>query len=322
MGKKSIEDRFSIELDAYINGIEGISESKSEEYNELLELGKTLVDKDFSENSNKEAVFNKVFKYDNKYKGGDYMKKSNKSRRFATIAASLALTCMVGISLLQTSFAQEIVVKVIRTISLGHITAVQTTPSKTKAIPISDELKGKIFDEEGKPVETISDENMGKLYTADGEKIYQIKNGKIITEPEKEKIDNENKLEVKDSSKLNNYVCFNVILPSYLPEGYEFDRAVFYKDEKGAVSDKYISLQFVNKETGKDIFIQQRFADEETAYQMGTDGEIEEVKINGIDALILDGRNMHWEDNDVLYILLGRGEISKDELIKIAESIK
>lgn len=76
MGKTRIEDRFSIDIDAYLNGIERLNKPQSEEYNELLELGKTLADKDFSKYSNKQVVFNKTLENINKYKGEGIVKKS------------------------------------------------------------------------------------------------------------------------------------------------------------------------------------------------------------------------------------------------------
>ena len=39
MSKKSIEDRFSIDMDAYLNGVDRQNKSESEEYKELLEMG-------------------------------------------------------------------------------------------------------------------------------------------------------------------------------------------------------------------------------------------------------------------------------------------
>ena len=68
--------------------------------------------------------------------------------------------------------------------------------------------------------------------------------------------------------------------------------------------------------------MQKRFPDETTKYVSGTDGEIEEIKINGIKAIISDGRSIDWEIKDAIYSLSGRGKITKSELIKIAESIK
>ncbi|KGK88540.1 DUF4367 domain-containing protein [Clostridium sp. HMP27] len=317
MNKKGIEDKFSIDIDAYFNGIENVNESNVEEYNELLEIGKALANKDFSENSNKQSVFNKTVGNISEDKGENVMKKSNKLKKVVIAAASFVIVCGV---FSQTSFAKDLAEKVIKKISLGHITAVQTEPSEVKEVAVPDNLKGKIFDKNKKPL-TVVTRDTGKIYTAAGEEIESCVDGKIITVAEAKKMD-ENNLIVKDASSLNKYTCFNVKLPSYLPKDYKFDRAEFYKGEKGDISKKYIDLFFTNEKTGKFIYMQQRFADEETKYATGTDGKMEKVKVNGVDAVIIDDRYIDWEANGVLYSLSGRGEFTKDELIKIAESIK
>lgn len=321
MSKISREDQFSNEIDDYLDGIDISHKSGYEENHELLELGMNLASKDFSKDSNKEAVLKKIQKNMNVNKGDSIMKKANKFRRIAVIAASLAIVCTV---MMQTTFAQDFIVKIKNSISLGHITAIQVEQPQQESYPVPDKLKGKLFDKEGKPIEEFTEENQGAMYTADGEKIVDwTEEYEIITEAQKEKMDKEKYLEVKNSNDLNKYTCFNVILPSYLPDGYKFDKAKFYKDEKGTVSNsKYVDLYFANETTGKEIFMQQRFADEETGYEFSTDGEIEKVKVNEVDAVICDGKSINWEANGVLYGLMGKGELSKDELIKIAESIK
>lgn len=318
MNKKSIENKFSTDIDAYINGIRNVNESSNEEYNELLELGKALGGKDFSKNSNKEVVFNKTLKRINEHKGDSAMKKSNKFKKAAIAAASFVIVCGI---FSQTSFAKDLAEKVINKISLGHITVEQS--ERPSAMVIPDNLKGKVFDKNGN-VLTVVTKDTEKVYTKSGEQIADIANGKIVTVSEakaEDEKDKENKLVVKDAGNLNKYTCFNVKLPSYLPKGYKFDRAEFYKDE-GSVNKKYIDLFFTNEKTGKYIYMQQRFADEETKYATGTDGKVEKVKINGVDAVISDNRSIDWEANGVLYGLSGRGEFGKDELMKIAESIK
>jgi hypothetical protein len=324
MSKKSIEDRFSIEIDAYFNGIERQDKLKSEEYNELLELGKILADKDFSENSNKEKVFNKTLENINKYRGEDTMKKTRKVKNPIIKVASFALVCILGFSIMQTSFAQEAVGKVLKTISLGHITIFEDEIIEKETIPVPEQFKGKVFDKDGNPLEVFLIDEPEKIYTADGEEIdyFDPETGEIITAGEAEKMIEGQNLIVKEPNKLNDYTCFNVILPSYLPEGYQFDKAEFYKGEDEVVENsKYISLFFTNEKTGKFIYMQQRFADEETGYEAGG-SKVEEIKINGVDAVIYDDRNIDWEVNGVIYGISGRGEITKDELIKIAESIK
>ena len=324
MSRKSIENRFSTDIDKYINGIEEEEKiMESEEYYELLELGKSLINKDFSKNSNKKEVFDNTIKNINEYREEVIMKNLRKSKHFIGKVASFALICGLGFSIMQTSFAQEVVGKIVKTISLGHITVYEDEFVEMESYPIPDKLKGKIFDKDGNPLEVFS-RDMEKIYTADGIEISHIDGatGEIITVVEEQKKRQEENLIVEDSSKLNDYTCFNVILPTYLPEGYKFDRAEFYKDENGIVENsKYIGLFFTNEETGKYIYMQQRFADEETAYATGGD-KIEKIEINGVDAVIYSDRNIDWEMRGIIYALSGRGEVTKDELIKIAESIK
>lgn len=319
MSKKNIEDRFSIDIDAYLNGVDRQDKSQSEEYKELLEIGKLLANNDFSENSNKEEVYDRTLKNISKYEGENNMKKSRK----ITKVASIALVCVLGFSIMQTASAQEFIGKVLKNISLGHITISEEEPLEVESFPVPEEFKGRIFDRAGNPVEELSTK-LEKLYTVDGEEIaeFDLETGDIITVAEWNRTRKEEILVVKDSSKLNNYTCFDVILPSYLPEGYKFDRAEFYKDDNGVVEDiKYIDIYFTNDKTGKYIYMQQRFADEETAYATGRD-RVEEIKINGVDAVIYDDRNIDWEANGVIYGISAKGEVTKDELIKIAESIK
>lgn len=318
MSKKSGKNSFSNGPNDYFNGIE------TEESEEFSEIVKALENKDFSEISNKEEAFNRTLKNIKKYKGEDNMKKSNQFKHPITKVASLALIGVLSITLMQTSFAQDVVGRVLKTISLGHIVVYEDEFVEMDSYPVPDKLNGKLFDKDGNLIKEFTKVNFGNLYTADGEKIAEIdsETGEIITVSELEKQSKEQILVVKDPNELNNYTCFDVILPSYLPEGYKFEKAEFYKDENGIVENsKYINLCFTNEKTGKYIYASQRFADEETAYSTGGTN-IEEIKINGVDAVIYSDRNIDWEANGVLYGLSGRGEISKSELIKIAESIK
>ncbi|HCQ91724.1 MULTISPECIES: DUF4367 domain-containing protein [unclassified Clostridium] len=320
MSKKSIEDKFSAEIDAYFNGIEKKSKSDYEEYNEFLELGKILADKDFSEESNKEAVFKKTLENINQYKGENIIMKSKRNKLYKRLAG-VGIACIVTITLSQTSFAQNFVEKIIKSISLEHVTVVEyekDSEAEIESMPVPEKLKGKLFDKDGNLIEIFTKE-IKKFYTADGEEIdnFDMETGEIITVSQaKEKV-----LEVKDANELNKYTCFNVILPSYLPEGYKFDRAEFFKGKTGIVKDsKYIYLKFINEETGKNIYMQQRFACEETGFS-SNGSNIEKIKINETDAILSDGKEIDWEYNDVIYSLTGK-KIGKNELIKIAESIK
>ncbi|EET86316.1 conserved hypothetical protein [Clostridium carboxidivorans P7] len=255
MNKKSIEDKFSIDMDAYFNGIEHTDEPQEQEYNEILKLGKTLSDKDFSKDSNKEAVFKRTLKNINENKRDNVGKGSNKIKRTAVAAACCLIICG---ALSQTSFAKGVLGKVISTVFIGDngtkIMQEKETPKtdKNASRPIPDKLKGKVFDKNGKPITTFTDGT--QFYTANGEKITGFvsssKDPNNVT-IQTEKSRKEKFLIVKDSSTLNQYTCFKVKFPSYLPKDYKFDRAEFIKNKDGGVSNQYIFIFFTNKKQVK-----------------------------------------------------------------------
>lgn len=291
-----------------------------EMYSEISQLSEELNNKDFSQKGNKEKIFKDTLKAINKYKGEDKMKKSNKNKKLIMKVASIALVCILGITSMRTSFAQGLVDKIVKTITLGHVTVFQDEANLAKIFIMPEIVKGKIFDKDGNAIEEFVEGQFEKIYTAEGDEIGEIdmETGKIMTIDQQEKMLEEGSLIVKDIDKLNNYTCFEVILPSYLPEGYEFDKASFFKDEDGIVDNsKYIALYFTNSKTGEYIYMQQRFADKETAYEAGG-SKVEEIKINGADGVIYDN-NLDWEDKGVIYMLNGR-TIDRNELIKVAES--
>lgn len=293
------------------NIVEGIEE-------EFQDLAGQLKDLDFSKRSNKSYVLNKTLKnIDNKG-----VNKMNKIKKTGIIAASLLL---VSTLVSQTTFAQEAVNKIIKSISLGHVTMIQEENNDPEEVPVPNPMKGKIFDKNGKSIEKFTkDTNRDEIYDKDGNQVTEItmNDGTIVKIKSK---DDDRKLEnilyVTDSSKLNEYTCFNVKLPTYLPEGYTFKNAEFTKDESGNVKDsKYASINFENKETGKEIYLQERFACEETK-TVGDAGHIEKININGVDAILSDGKNIDWEADGTIYFLVGKN-IGKDEAIKVAGSIK
>ncbi|MNP64105.1 hypothetical protein D3C76_1595760 [compost metagenome] len=99
-----------------------------------------------------------------------------------------------------------------------------------------------------------------------------------------------------------------------------FDRAEVY-----SMADKYLDIYYLNNATGKMIHIQERLADEETAYAMSTEHKVEKVKVSGVDAVIVGGKTIDWEKDGVLYsIMTGKSgiKLDKSQLIKMAESVK
>ncbi|ADY56292.1 hypothetical protein Sgly_1998 [Syntrophobotulus glycolicus DSM 8271] len=305
--REYLEENFSIDLEAYLNGTESEAEIKDREYEEMLKFSQALAGNDFSKSSNKKSVANKVLKSLNEKRSHNKLLK-----KVSVSAASFAIICGI---FSQTAFATDLVDKVIKAISLGNITVIQSEPSNLdRTIP--NDLQGKIFNQDGQAIKEYPQDGSG-IYNAQGQEITGFSNGEIVTREQM----SVRKEVIKDYSQLARYLSFDVKLPAYLPENYTFDRAELYKGEKGKISKDYVDLFFVNEQNGKVIFMQQRASKEETKYTIGTDGKIEEVKVNGVNAVISDDTSIDWEANQVLYSMSGKGDFPKEELIKIAESI-
>ncbi|MNM93228.1 hypothetical protein D3C81_1055950 [compost metagenome] len=313
---KSTEELFGADLKASMG-------DRPEEYQSLLDLGEVLASRDSGSQNHKENVWRRVVQSSSSRKEQHrFGRKGTVSRGIAIAAVS---TLMLGVLFTQSSFANSLLDKIISTISLGHITAIQYETPEDTATPVPDSLQGKLFTKDGQPVYEVS-KNSGPLYTAEGEEIAGIRDGEIVTKSEMESLREEGIRVLTDSAELSSHTDFKVGMPAYLPEGFEFKEAEVFVDEQGEISPKYITLIFAKADDAdKIITIHERYADDETAYTVSTDSRIESAKVNGEDAIIMDGTSIDWEDGKVLYgIHTGHmGEkIETSELIRIAESIK
>ena len=208
------------------------------------------------------------------------LKNRKPSKKVITLAAAISLC---AVTVLGTAYASGLLGKAVDSIKLAHI----QYEKMDGHIPSPAEIK-----------EALENAELSDIFMAEGESKTMIE---------------------KDVDKLNDYLCFEVSIPTYLPEGYSFDRAEFYPDENGEVKDsKYISLYFTNKK-GDEIFIQERLADEETGYEGGA-MDLQEIQINGVTGILSDGHCLDWENNGRLHCLIGR-KVDGEELIKIAETM-
>lgn len=297
-----------------------------DEMEALQELAQKIGREDFSKASHKEAVRKKVIN-NIREKEGDRMKKSQSFKKPAVAVASIAL----GVTLFaQTAIAKDFTQKIkeIFSIAGGNINIIQEEAvERPDGVPVPESLKGQLFDSEGNEVKAFTDE-LTELYTQSGEKIAYLGNDEnnemvIVTEAQEAAEKDETTLTLTDANKRNDYTAFDVKLPEYLPDGYKFDRIELYKDENGKVENsKYISIFYTNESNGEYIFMQQRLSDEETGFTTGTDGTVERARVNGAEALIMDDQSIDWEANGVLYHITSRGAFGKDDLLKMAESIK
>jgi len=113
-------------------------------------------------------------------------------------------------------------------------------------------------------------------------------------------------------------LTFDPKTPSYLPDGYEFDRATVFDDLYGN-GQELVSLQYTDGSGVLDLTERVSDDTEESGTMMG---EPEIVSINGTDGEFTSmfGMNtLRWSADNVDYSL--SGEFEKDELVKVAESL-
>lgn len=286
---------------------------------QLRKLEQSLYDMDFSESSNKKDVQRSIFKE----MEGRKSVKINKGLRMRKVGVVVAATLSI-FAVAQTTIAQEWMQKVIKVFRTDHIIVNQEERAEWCEMPVPENLKGKLYLQDGTEVEKLSPD-MKALYTISGEKIghIDIQTGEIVIEKELEAKRSETILMEYDINKINDYICFDAKMPTTLPEGYTFDRAEFYKGESGKVENsKYLDLYFKSVTAEKEIFVQERFADDETAYETGTDGTVEEVEINGVKAILEDGKDLDWEADGVLIGIHTKNNISKEQLITLAQAFQ
>lgn len=309
--------RFEAELDALLEGRE-VPVSQTGEYAELVAFGGALAAAELGAGAHKEAVKERIT---NPTSARGATRGLTGRKLAGGVAFAAALTLVIGIGFAPSSFASGLLDRIISTVTLGHITIYQVeSPSEEALTPLPEALQGKVFTKDGKPVYEMNS-HTGTLYTADGEEIAGFANEEIVTKAQAEAEVKEGILTLTDPDALSQHTAFQVKMPEILPEGYAFNRAEQYLDEQGTASPKYISLYFSEASTGNEIYIQQRLADEETAYASSTEGAVKQIKIGGVDAVIVNGNSIAWETDGVMFDLVAKG-LEESELIRIAESLK
>lgn len=264
-------------------------------------------------------------------------KKINKKAVFG-IAAAVAVIAAVSVP----GLAGKLMFKTVKEVSTGHnkFTLVDSSDADIK---IPKELKGLLFDAEGKEVDVFKKNT--DYYDKDGNKIesYQaffeenLPEDGIVTltdedgiqmrvETKKEKYNNENPLKrqekegykiIYEEDEIQDYLDFDVKLPSYIPEGFSFMGAAASTEQR-----YYLFMYYQNDKTGDWFMIHERLLNDETAFEAGTDGTMEEITINGHTAVLSDDVNVDFEINDVSVGVSGRNALTKDEVLKVSESIQ
>lgn len=303
-------------------------------YEELLEIEKDLIETDFSTREGVKRIRERFLTHLEKCQEEKKIYFYSRFKKTAVAAASLFI---VGILALQTTFAQNLVQSFVQRISLGNIGAAYLDLKTGEPVP--DPYKGKLFDSNGNPIETMPG-TIEELYTTEGEQVIafvseDIATDGILTASRQKKwaeanaviaAEDEEIFKITDASILGQYTYFEVKMPNYLPEGYAFNYAELYPEKEGErleeIKDlKMISLYF--KKYGEEgyIFIQQRFNSEETAGEAGAGEKPIMIDINANPGIMYDNA-VDWTTEKVNYMLSDCAEIGQEECLKIARSIE
>ncbi|MEN6390145.1 MAG: DUF4367 domain-containing protein [Syntrophomonas sp.] len=108
---------------------------------------------------------------------------------------------------------------------------------------------------------------------------------------------------------------FKILTPGYLPAGYTFKEA----KGLGTYADY---MQLVYDGNGKEISIIMTKMSEQNKFEVATNGQVEQVDINGGQGTWSEPNNVMWEKDDVNYSLDCSPGLGRAEAVKIAESIK
>ena len=175
-------------------------------------------------------------------------------------------------------------------------------------------LGTEMYDADGNPMVKVEYRDITfNTGIQDSEFIFEAPAGVEVVETSLEDIMKEMTL---DEARAN--ITFDLRVPSYLPDGYEFDHAMVFGDVYGN-GPELVSLQYTDG--SKVLHLTERVSDDSDQSESAM-GEPEIVSINGTDGEFTSmfGMNtIQWSAEDIDYSLLG--EFEKDELVKVAESL-
>ncbi len=261
------------------------------------------------------------------------MKKGKMSiRKIAVIAACAAAVAITG-----TAFASGYVTKIVKSISTGHNMMIQTDDTGMEW-EIPEQLSGKFYDKDGNELQYITyGMTYGDLYDKDGNRYDEASIAQLFTDSgyadsmdirvEAAK-DNGTKIPYDDErikvyTSLEEFdadLSFDLKAPEYVPDGYSFLYGNGYRDNDGTMSGNYATLTYSN---GKDTFsLHERVINDETSFETSTNEDVTEMLINGCTAAVSDHEIM-WEESGIsITVISASSNITGDDLLKVAESVK
>ncbi len=283
-----------------------LTEELDDEELELFHFSKNIVDSNKNiKIGNKEASYNKLFNTKNK---------ENIDMKLNKKIAGIGLATLIGITSIQTGFAQNVYTKIKQVFSLNYVTVEEEDFDNR----VPDDLAGTLFDKDGHELKFIYPNS--DIYDKDGNLLKTINlNGQTINLEKSDDTSEDDFYYTDDLNFAKSKLIFDLKIPSYLPDGYNLKRVVLFKDKNGDISSEYCSLEYTN---GKDEFsISERLASDKNSFESGG-FNVEEINLNGNKAILSNNRNIDMEIDDTILSILGQKALNKTEVIKVAESIK
>lgn len=261
----------------------------------------------------------KLYTADEKDKQEVYVKMKKKQRKQYKKPAIAAACAFLIATLPFTSFGGGIVNTVRQAVSpSGRIVVYEDKLAiDQKDIPFPEELKGKVFDKEGKEITDVEVlKNAEHVYSKDGREIVgsnydeATRTGEVTFQyADEAKESTGDKAPVEEIAKRLN---FNPLVFSG-----KYD---YVESEIFAESDKpsdYVA--FTYEKDGKTIYLNERISSPETAYETGGEGKIYEVNVNGV-KVIIQGHEANFERDGLLVSVSARGA-DKDDLIAMVKDL-
>ena len=289
----------------------------SADHPQIIQFNKQMEEQPYM---NKNMNLNTSREVDTGLEGNKKQKKRTK-RSFVT---ALAACFVIVISI--TAFA------VVNQINLGqyahYLLDVNEVADETVLMeePILEELRGQLYDADGKVIEKNGDMQKG-FFNAEGKavtpSIDEAGNLFVMTKDESDAKRKQVSTLFSDWEEAQTYLAFEPKLFAYIPEGYTLEGYRVFNNEQGLPEQntKYLEQHFYKDGNQEDsIYVQARFMDEETAFESsGSSETLEKTVINGYEA-ILDNRGLDILIDDVMYFISGT-VLPQDEAIKMAESL-
>lgn len=302
MDENELADRFSRDVDALLDKKNQVyGELVSDEYNQTLDLARNLSMVDFSHtNRIKTVLRNQMQEKLRKENKMFNAKRQNKTRKLA----SFVLVAMMFILFMETgalNVAAKGLTDLVQRIWIGDFTWTQGTPSGDAPA-------------ERKPTRTVTIESRGDLWilhTSIGNFAGEVLSGH---DPGVQQFGSVNAAQA--------IVHFDIRQPDYLPIGYKLQVVMvtpmdwvfqFYGVGNDGLVIAQASAGDVSKKREGHI----------TAIGVGmlTDKQIEPVVMNNQTAGWVSGYGLIWE-TDGMSFTVGDPDLSREEIIKIAESLK